>query len=134
MARDGLLGESHPSGTLANAVCNICITSEQGTAFCTVSNDRKQTTYAFVSWRVARNPPIQARQLNHVQIGRSTLFLAQCHYGIHGACPAGGHIAGNQRHSEEDQADRKQHGQAERTRSVECALQGATERVRSQQP
>jgi hypothetical protein len=31
------------------------ITSEQGTAFCVVGDDRKQTTYAFVSRRVADN-------------------------------------------------------------------------------
>ena len=29
------------------------ISSERGTAFCAVSGDRKKTTYAFVSWRVA---------------------------------------------------------------------------------
>ena len=32
------------------------ITSEQGTASCAVGDDRKLTTYAFVSWRVARHP------------------------------------------------------------------------------
>ena len=32
------------------------ITSEQGTAFYALSGDRKQTTYAFVSWKVRRDP------------------------------------------------------------------------------
>jgi len=31
--------------------------SEQGTTFGAVSGDRKQTTYAFVSWRVADDLP-----------------------------------------------------------------------------
>src|ERR1700730_724730 len=36
------------------------ITSEHGTTFGAVSGNRKQTTYAFVFWRVARNPTIDS--------------------------------------------------------------------------
>jgi hypothetical protein len=32
------------------------ITSEQVTAFCAVSDDKKETTYAYVSWRVNSHP------------------------------------------------------------------------------
>jgi hypothetical protein len=42
------------------------ITSEQGTTFGAVSGDRKQTTYAFVSWRVARDTPAISRKANGV--------------------------------------------------------------------
>ena len=34
------------------------MTSEQGTAVCAVSDDRKQTTYTFVSWGVVGKPEV----------------------------------------------------------------------------
>ena len=40
---------------LGHSQIGLTITSEQITAFCAVSGDRKQTTYALVSWRVARH-------------------------------------------------------------------------------
>ena len=45
---------TRPYGSTLSPRRNRTVAYEQGTAGCAVSDDRKQTTYAFVSWRVRR--------------------------------------------------------------------------------